>query len=75
MKLLRLQKIKMANRIDLVKDTEIVLLSGHPGKTITYYAKKILADCIIVESHRSEVKDLFLDSTATRIMRFTPCSV
>jgi nucleotide-binding universal stress UspA family protein len=68
-------KNKMADRIGPEKDTEIVVLSGHPGRTITVYAREILADCIIVGSHRPEIKDFFLGSTAARIMRYAPCSV
>lgn len=65
----------MADRIVPVKDTQIVLLSGHRGRRIADYAKKILPDRIIVRSHRLEVKDLFFGLTAARIKRYAPCSV
>jgi nucleotide-binding universal stress UspA family protein len=65
----------IAERIGPEKDVEAVVLSGHPGRTITDYAEKIGADCIIVGSHRPEMKDFFLGSTAARIMRYAPCSV
>ena len=65
----------LAERIGPEKDTEAVVLTGHPGRTITDYAEKIGADCIIVGSHRPEMKDFFLGSTAARIMRYAPCSV
>jgi nucleotide-binding universal stress UspA family protein len=68
-------KKAIAERIGAEKDAEIVLLTGHPGRTITDYAEKIGADCIIVGSHKPEMKDFFLGSTAARVMRYAPCSV
>ena len=65
----------IAERIGSDKDAEIVLLNGHAGRTVTDYAEKIAADCIIVGSHRPGMKDFFLGSTAARIMRYAPCSV
>ena len=68
-------KRAIAERIGSEKDAEAVVLTGHPGRTITDYAEKIGADCIIVGSHKPEMKDFFLGSTAARIMRYAPCSV
>ena len=68
-------KKAIAERIGAEKDAEIVLLTGHPGRTITDNAEKIGADCIIVGSHKPEMKDFFLGSTAARVMRYAPCSV
>jgi nucleotide-binding universal stress UspA family protein len=65
----------IAERIGPEKDVEAVVLTGHAGRTITDYAEKIGADCIIVGSHRPEMKDFFLGSTAARVMRYAPCSV
>ena len=65
----------IAERIGPEKDVEAVVLTGHPGRTITDYAEKIGADCIIVGSHKPEMKDFFLGSTAARVMRYAPCSV
>jgi len=65
----------IAERIGPEKDVEAVVLTGHAGRTITDYAEKIGADCIIVGSHKPEMKDFFLGSTAARVMRYAPCSV
>lgn len=65
----------IAERIGPEKDAEAVVLTGHPGRTITDYAEKVGADCIIVGSHKPDVKDFFLGSTAARVMRYAPCSV
>ena len=68
-------KKALAERIGAEKDAEAVVLTGHPGRTITDYAEKVGADCIIVGSHKPDVKDFFLGSTAARIMRYAKCSV
>lgn len=68
-------KEAIAERIGNEKDAEAVVLSGHPGRTITDYAEKVGADCIIVGSHKPDMKDFFLGSTAARIMRYAQCSV
>ncbi len=65
----------IAERIGTEKDTEAVVLSGHSGRAITDYAKKIGADCIIVGSHKPELQDYFLGSTAARVVRHAPCPV
>ena len=65
----------IAERIGREKDAEAVVLTGHPGRTITDYAEKVGADCIIVGSHKPDMKDFFLGSTAARIVRYAQCSV
>jgi len=62
-------------RVGPQKDAEAVVLSGHPGRSVTEYAEKIGADCVIAGSHKPNLTDFFLGSTAARIMRHAPCSV
>jgi nucleotide-binding universal stress UspA family protein len=75
------QKIKQSardsidERIGSEKDAETVVLTGQPGRTITDYANKMGADCIIVGAHKRGLKDFFLGSTASRIVRYAKCSV
>lgn len=68
-------KTAIAERIGAEKDVEAVVLTGHPGRTITDYAEEVGADCIIVGSHKPGMKDFFLGSTAARIVRYAQCSV
>jgi len=68
-------KKALEERIGAEQDAEAVVLAGHPGRTITDYAEQVGADCIIVGSHKPNVKDFFLGSTAARIMRYAKCSV
>jgi len=65
----------IADRIGERKDAEAVVLIGYPGPTVTEYAETIGADCIIVGSHKPELQDYLLGSTAARIVRHAPCSV
>jgi len=68
-------KQAIIDRIGEQRDAEAVVLSGHPGRTVTEYAEKIGADCIIAGSHKPNLSDFFLGSTAARIMRYAKCSV
>ena len=62
-------------RVGEPADAKVVVLSGYPGQTITEYAEEVGADCIIVGSHKPELQDYLLGSTAARVVRHAPCSV
>jgi len=62
-------------RVGDLGDIEPIVLEGHAGRTVTDYANKIGADCIICGAHRPGLSDFFLGSTAARIMRYSNCSV
>ncbi len=66
---------EIAKRVGAADDAEVVVLSGHPGQTLNEYAEEIGADCIIVGSHKPELQDYLLGSTAARIVRHAPCAV
>jgi nucleotide-binding universal stress UspA family protein len=68
-------KQAVIDRIGVQEDAEAVVLTGHPGRSITEYAQQIDADCIIVGSHKPDLTDFFLGSTAARIVRYSQCSV
>ena len=68
-------KDALAARIESSTDVEGVLLKGHSGRAITDYATEVNADCIIVGSHKPGMRDVFLGSTAARIVRHAQCSV
>jgi len=55
--------------------TEAVVLSGNPGPVLTDYARETEADCIIVGSHKPDIQDYLLGSTAARVVRHAPCAV
>jgi nucleotide-binding universal stress UspA family protein len=68
-------KDALADRVDSAADVEGVLLKGHSGRRITDYATEVNADCVIVGSHKPGMRDIFLGSTAARIVRHAQCSV
>ena len=56
-------------------EVKSVILEGHAGRTLSDYAARIGADCIIVASHKPGLRDYLLGSTAARTVRHAPCSV
>ena len=53
--------------------TEVVV--GHAGRTIVEYAESREIDCIVLASHRPELVDYLLGSTAAAVTRHAKCSV
>ena len=68
-------KESIVQRVGDSGDIKPVVLEGHAGRTVTDYADKIGADCIICGAHRPGLIGFFLGSTAARIMRYANCSV
>ncbi len=68
-------KESIMERIGDIGDIQPVVLEGHAGRTVTDYADKVGADCIICGAHRKGLIEFFLGSTAARIMRYANCSV
>ncbi|MEM6987306.1 MAG: universal stress protein [Pseudomonadota bacterium] len=56
-------------------DVEAEVRVGHPYKTILEMAKEIDAELIIVASHKPDLQDYFLGSTAAKVVRHATCSV
>lgn len=51
------------------------LVVGHPGREIVEFASKNGVDCIVLASHRPNLSNYFLGSTADRVVRHAECSV
>ncbi len=68
-------KEALESRVADWPDVEGVLLKGHSGRAVIHYAAEVEADCIVVGSHKPGMRDIFLGSTAARIVRHAPCSV
>lgn len=58
-----------------IGNTEAVVVEGHSGRTILDWASEHNPDLIVVASHRPEMKDYFLGSTAAQVVRHAQCSV
>ena len=56
-------------------ETEIEVRNGRASPEILAAAKDKHADAIIIASHRPGFEDLFLGSTASRVVRHATCSV
>ncbi len=51
------------------------VVSGHAGTAIVDYASENGIDCIVLASHKPGFENLFLGSTADRVVRHAQCSV
>ncbi|MDD9910329.1 MAG: universal stress protein [Ahrensia sp.] len=56
-------------------DLNAYAVKGHAGRTILTQAEKLAADLIIISSHRPDLADYFLGSTASRVVRHAKCPV
>lgn len=54
---------------------KVVAVSGHSGRTILDWAGENDVDCIVMASHRPDLSDYFLGSTAARVVRHAQCAV
>lgn len=54
---------------------EAEVIDGPPGPSIVDYAVDKNVDCIVMRSHKPELADYLLGSTAGRVVRHAPCSV
>ncbi|MEM6386507.1 MAG: universal stress protein [Pseudomonadota bacterium] len=55
--------------------TQTKVLHGHPANEINSFAESEGVDCIVIASHKPELVDYLLGSTAARVVRHAPCSV
>ena len=51
------------------------LISGNAGRAIVDFANENDVDCIVIASHKPGFEDLFLGSTANRVVHHARCSV
>ena len=51
------------------------LISGHAGRAIVDFANENDIDCIVLASHKPGFENIFLGSTANRVVHHARCSV
>lgn len=51
------------------------LISGHPGRAIVDFASDNGIDCIAIASHKPGFENIFLGSTANRVVHHAKCAV
>ena len=61
--------------VEKLPGAEAILIEGHAGRTIVDIAAKNDVDCIVVASHKLGFTDIFLGSTAAKVVRHAKCSV
>ncbi|MBL3596660.1 universal stress protein [Rhodovulum sulfidophilum] len=66
---------ELAGALAGVSDIGIRVVTGHAGITIVDYAERHGVDLIVMHSHRPDLTDYFLGSTAARVVRHAPCAV
>ena len=64
---------EIAEASGVAPKTEAVF--GHPGRSICEYAEDHGADCIVIASHRPDLTDYLIGSTAARVVRHAQCCV
>ncbi|MEM9239861.1 MAG: universal stress protein [Pseudomonadota bacterium] len=58
-----------------VPNVKPVVVYGHAGRTIVSFAEEEGIDCIVIASHKPGIQDLFIGSTAQRVVRHATCAV
>lgn len=58
-----------------VENVEVKIVEGHSARTIIDFAHEQEKDCIVIASHRPGIQDIFLGSTAARVVRHAQCPV
>ncbi len=56
-------------------DVTPAIITGHAGRSIIDFAEEHGCDLIVIASHRPELSDFFLGSTAARVVRHAQCGV
>ncbi|HBZ45096.1 MAG TPA: universal stress protein [Maritimibacter sp.] len=65
----------LSEKIATDADVEVKVIEGHAGHSIVEYARDNGCDCIVIASHRPGFQDIFLGSTAARVVRHAKCAV
>ncbi len=58
-----------------IPDAKVQLISGHAGRAIVDFANQNDVDCIVLASHKPGFEDIFLGSTANRVVHHAKSSV
>ncbi|WP_170476261.1 universal stress protein [Ruegeria arenilitoris] len=56
-------------------DAQAKLVSGHAGRAIVDFANEHDVDCIVIASHKPGFENIFLGSTANRVVHHAKCAV
>lgn len=68
-------QVEVKKIADTLPGSTAVIKEGHAGRTIVDYADANGIDCIIIASHKPGLQNLFLGSTANRVIHHAKCAV
>jgi len=68
-------KARLIEKVAHLDGVEAKIIQGHSSRTIIDYADENKVDCIVIGSHRPDLRDYFLGSTASRVVRHAKCAV
>lgn len=68
-------RARLNDRVAALDDVTPVLLKGHTARTIIDHANQDEFDCIVIGSHKPDIRDFLLGSTAARVVRHAACAV
>lgn len=66
---------KLKSSAQALPGAEVALITGHPGRAIVDYATENNVDCVVIASHVPGFENIFLGSTADRVVRHAKCAV
>lgn len=66
---------ELAAEFAATPEIAVAAVLGHPAQTILDIAERDGHDCIVIASHKPGLQDLFLGSTAARVVRHAQCGV
>jgi len=65
----------LAQLAESLKGAKTQLLFGNAGRSIVDFADANDVDCIVLASHKPGIANMFLGSTASRVVRHAKCAV
>ncbi|WP_371225435.1 universal stress protein [Roseovarius sp. 2305UL8-3] len=68
-------KARLHEKVSHLDGVTAKITEGHSARTIIDYADEHKVDCIVIGSHRPDLRDYFLGSTASRVVRHAKCAV
>ncbi|MDU9005980.1 universal stress protein [Sedimentitalea todarodis] len=66
---------RLSEKVTGLDGVTAVILTGHTARTIIDYVTEHDFDCIVIGSHKPDLRDYLLGSTAGRVVRHAPCAV
>ncbi|WP_298837229.1 universal stress protein [uncultured Roseobacter sp.] len=66
---------RLNEKVHGIEGVTPVITKGHSARTIIDFANSGKAECIVMGSHKPGIRDYFLGSTASHVVRHAQCAV